>query len=124
MNEEDLSKSDLIQMVKHCRKRNAELTVERDEARAELEEIYFDDTAAGEKSIPTKLVEAEARGFERGVKEAVEAGDKMAEKGTYGWVWLRAAILALLEPSLSDLPHKPEISDLPHNPGLPYGEKA
>jgi uncharacterized coiled-coil DUF342 family protein len=82
---------------------------QRDEARAERQAIgAMKDMHIG------MLHEAEARGFERGVKEAVEAGDKMAEKGTYGWVWLRAAILALLEPKLSDPTHNEGISETAH----------
>jgi hypothetical protein len=61
--------------------------------------------------INKMLAEAEARGYERGVREAVEAGNKESRKELYGWFYIRAAILALLEPRLSDLPHKPEISD-------------
>jgi hypothetical protein len=96
MNEEDLSKSDLIQMVKHCRKRNAELTVERDEARAKIAELENID--ALEAKIAPIIRVAEARGFERGMREAA----KLAK------VWDAAvshAILALLEPVT---PQKPE----------------
>jgi hypothetical protein len=93
MNEEDLSKSDLIQMVKHCRKRNAELTVERDEARAEAADTEAGMAALNEtiQNAADAILEAEARGYERGVREAA----KVLEQG---WPAGAAAILALLEP--------------------------
>jgi hypothetical protein len=87
----------------------AEITRERDEARAEAERLKQSEILGREVLLPVKreqslrvAQEAEKLGFERGIQGAVAAGDKMAEGGTYGWVWLRAAILALLDkPSLS-----------------------
>jgi hypothetical protein len=83
-----------------CREELMQTIRERDEARARIAELENID--ALETKIAPIIRVAEARGFERGVREAVAAGDKMASEGTYGWVWLRAAILALLDkPSLS-----------------------
>jgi hypothetical protein len=47
---------------------------------------------------------AEARGYERGLREAAKAAALANE-------FTAERILALLEPKLSDLPHKPELSD-------------
>lgn len=79
---------------------------ERDEARAKLD--AWDGLKRQEAN------EAEARGYRKGVEDAVAAGDKMAKEGTYGWVWLRAAILALLEQTPTPAPHHitPDIDPL------------
>jgi hypothetical protein len=71
---------------------------ERDEARAEvaeakreLEELDFLRYEGGEESIGREIEKAEARGYERGVKEAAEVLAKD------GWSFAHGKVLALLE---------------------------
>jgi hypothetical protein len=56
--------------------------------------------------ISEELAEAEARGFERGVREAIELGNATAQDYPspfgLGWEEARSAILALLESALQE----------------------
>jgi hypothetical protein len=84
MSEEDLSKSDLIEMIKNyriwvdglssereeARAELAEATIQLTEARRHLEELDFLRYEGGEESIGREIEKAEARGYERGVREA------------------------------------------------------
>jgi hypothetical protein len=93
----------IVEDLKHKNTENERLTRERDEARAELaeakielEELDFLRYEGGEESIGREIEKAEARGYERGVKEAA----KVAEP----YEFTAKKILALLEPTL----RKPE----------------
>jgi hypothetical protein len=105
----------IVEDLKHKNTENERLTRERDEARAELaeakielEELDFLRYEGGEESIGREIEKAEARGYERGVKEAAKVA---RTKGVHphlnvhagGPEWYRHgqqiadAILALLE---------------------------
>jgi chromosome segregation ATPase len=81
---------------------------ERDEARAEAADTEAGMAALNEtiQNAVDAILEAEARGFERGIREAAKAMETN---------WHREdpvrLILALLELKLPEPPHKPEISD-------------
>jgi hypothetical protein len=91
---------------------------ERDEARAERDtyKIAYENVYANQEGMILTATEAEARGFERGVREAAAVLDRD------GWSSPRDAILALLEPKLSDLPHSEGISEPAHKPSLRQSE--
>jgi hypothetical protein len=71
---------------------------ERDEARAKYEDLYV--MAYGKDKRDTWVAEAEAQGFERGVREAakVATGFPYGVRDKDGQPAVATAILALLEP--------------------------
>jgi hypothetical protein len=110
----------------------AELIRERDEARALVETLTDENEQLTTEieGLIEKHNEAEARGFERGVREASDfclnqGFRRRGEDGDADYVWHLAgqSILALLEPKLSELPHNEGISETAHARSLSPEDK-
>jgi hypothetical protein len=135
-----LTRSELLSEIGHLEHALHVTRIDREAARAELAETHkyagrlatilyekhFKDVAPRFELLPDTVgiitqidnmtcgidEKAEARGFERGVREAAKACDW---GDIYGDNALKC-ILALLEPNLSDLPHNRELSETAHRP--------
>jgi hypothetical protein len=116
MSEEDRTLETVVKMLSTCIEQRDTLKRERDEARAKYEDLYV--MAYGKDGRDTWVAEAEARGFERGVREAAKV---LTDQNADWWQWgdgnpedndlqvtrivckeAAAAILALLEPTLQE----------------------
>jgi hypothetical protein len=97
-----------------------ELHRERDEARAGNHQAneYEPTWAQLVDAWKQRATEAETRGYERGVRQAADAVEEHETNWKVGpsenKAEVRSAILALLEPKLSDLPHNEKISETAH----------
>jgi hypothetical protein len=85
--------SDFKSHIPAVRQAIANLIRERDEARAEAARLLKQTV----NYVPLSRDESEARGYERGVREAARVGERYYYRGENP----HSAILVLLEPSLS-----------------------